>query len=407
MLKMTTQSRKKILVIGSGWEQYALFEKIKKSGHKIIATHPNTKADSFKLADITYVKDSRDIRAHMIIAETHNVDAVITDNCDYSLYTASVVALKLRLPFASVKSALYSNDKFSQREACEKSEVLQPEFYKVRTPQDAIEAANKIGYPVVIKPVDSRGTFGVTIVNDQKKLVDAYFDAVSYSPSLTLICEKFIEGELVTVDGFCFSNGHQSITVASRKFAKGKKPVTKSVSYPSKHNDELKSCLLKNHQLVVEVLGYDFGHTHGEYFVTKNKEIYLVECANRGAGVYTSSTINPLVTGIDLNEIFLNQALGCDDFQIDHEKYTYMCRAAILSFLDFEVGKVIKTINIDEVKKLNFVRQFRTIYEEKQMVESIENCASRHAMLVIDGSDINELSHNFDIFQSTLKVRYY
>jgi len=399
--------KKKILVIGAGWEQFALFEKIKEHGHHIVATHPDINADSFSLSDVTYVKDSRDICAHITIAETHNIDAVITDNCDYSLYTASVVASKLRLPFTSVKSGLFSNDKFSQRQACAKFSVLQPEFYKVRTPQDAFEAAEKIGYPVVIKPVDSRGTFGVTIVNDAKELFDAYFDAVSYSPSLTLICEKFIEGELVTVDGFCFSNGHQSLTVASRKFAEGKKPVTKSVSYPSRHDDELKSRLLINHQVVVEALGYDFGHTHGEYFVTKNNEIYLVECANRGAGVYTSSTINPLITGIDLNEVFLNQVLGSDDFQVEHDKQNYMCRAAMLSFLDFEVGKVVKSINVDEVKKLPFVQRFRTIYSEKQMVESIENCAGRHAMLVVDGSDMNELSHNFDIFKSTLNVEYY
>ena len=399
--------KKKILVIGAGWEQFALFGKIKEHGHHIVATHPTVNADSFSLADVTYVKDSRDIRAHITIAETHNIDAVITDNCDYSLYTASVVASKLGLPFASVKSALFSNDKFSQREACAKFGVLQPVFCRVRTPQDAIKAADGIGYPVVIKPVDSRGTFGVTIVNNVAELFDAYFDAVSYSPSLTLICEKFIEGELVTVDGFCFSNGHQSLTVASRKFAEGKKPVTKSVSYPSQHDDELKSRLLKNHQVVVEALGYNFGHTHGEYFVTKDNEIYLVECANRGAGVYTSSTINPLITGIDLNEIFLNQVLGSDDFQVDHDRKNYMCRAAMLSFLDFEVGKVVKSINVDEVIKLPFVQRFRTIYSEKQMVESIENCASRHAMLVVDGSDINELLHNLNIFKSTLNVEYY
>ena len=400
-------NKKKILVIGSGWEQFALIEKIKEQEHYIIATHPDIDAGSFNLADITYVKDSRDTRAHITIAETHNIDAVITDNCDYSLYTASVVAAKLGLSFTSVKSALYSNDKFSQRMACSEQGLLQPKFFKVRTPQEATQATIDIGYPVVIKPVDSRGTFGVTIVNNASELNDAYYDAVSHSPSLTLICEKFIEGELVTVDGFCFANGHQSLTVASRKFAAGKKPITKSVSYPSVHSDGLKLRLLKNHQKVVEALGYDFGHTHGEYFVTKNNEIYLVECANRGAGVYTSSTINPLITGIELNEIFLNQVLGSDSFLVEHEKNNYMCRAAMLTFLDFEVGKVVKNINIDAVKQLPFVQQFRTIYIEKQMVESIEDCASRHAMLVIDGLDKEELLQNLTIFKSTFNVEYY
>lgn len=399
--------KKNILVIGAGWEQFALFEKIKEHGHYIIATHPNINADSFKLADVTYVRDSRDIRAHLTIAKTHKINTVITDNCDYSLYTASVVASELKLPFTSVKSALFSNDKFSQRKVCAKYKILQPEFYKIKTPQEAIDAADQIGYPVVIKPVDSRGSFGVTIVNDAKELFYAYFDSVSYSPSLTLICERFIEGELVTVDGFCFSNGHKSLTVASRKFSKGEKPITKSVSYPSQHHDELKSLLLKNHQRVVEALGYDFGHTHGEYIIAKNNDIYLVECANRGGGVYTSSTINPFITGIDLNAIFLNQALGSDDFKIDHDKKNFMCRSVMLSFLDFEVGKVVKRINIDEITKLPFVLKFRTIYSEKQMVESLENCAGRHAMTVVVGSDINEVLYNYDILKSTLNVEYY
>ena len=98
-------------------------------------------------------------------------------------------------------------------------------------------------------------------------------------------------------------------------------------------------------------LGYDFGHTHGEYFVSPQGEIYLVECANRGAGVYTSSTINPLITGMDLNKIYLNQVLGSDDFKVIRDKENYMNRSVILSFIDFKVGQVIKSINIDEYIK--------------------------------------------------------
>jgi biotin carboxylase len=404
---MVLSNNKTVLVIGSGWEQCALFQTIKESGHRIIATHPLITADAFIYADVIYVKDARDIRAHITIAQTHKIDAVITDNCDYSLYTGAVVASKLGLPFASVQSALYSNDKLSQRQACAKYKILQPEFYKVRTPLEALKSASILGYPVVIKPVDSRGTFGVTIISKEEELLEAYFDAVCYSPSLTLICEKFIEGELVTVDGFCFSNGHQSLTVASRTFAGGKKPVTQSVFYPSHHDDDLKKQLLKNHHLVVGALGYDFGHTHGEYFVSPRGEIYLVECANRGAGVYTSSTINPLITGIDLNKIYLNQVLGSDDFKVIRDKENYMHRSVILSFIDFKVGQVIKSINIDEVNQLPFVRQFRTIYTEKQMVESVENCAGRHAMLVVDGLDSKELAVNLKIFTSTFKVEYF
>src|SRR3982751_2840761 len=104
---------KKVLAIGSGWEQLELIKTIKEKGHYLIATHPNIQAGGLNYADQYYVKDSRNIAGHISIAEAHKIDAVISDNCDYSLYTAATIAAKLNLPYASIQSALYSNDKFA------------------------------------------------------------------------------------------------------------------------------------------------------------------------------------------------------------------------------------------------------------------------------------------------------
>ncbi len=397
----------KILVIGAGWEQYALIERIKQQGHYVIATHPNVHSEVYGLADKFFERESRNLSSHLNIAQKQGINAVISDNCDYSLLTASIVASKLSLPFASIESALLSNDKFRQRCICSNAGIKQPKFEEVRTPNEAISAAERIGYPIVLKPVDSRGTFGVNIVEKPEELNIAYFEAISNSPSVRLICEKFIQGELVTVDGFCFSNGHQSLTVASRKYAEGKTPVTKYISYPSDHSAEMRQKLLENHHNVISALNYKFGHTHGEYIVTPSGDIYLVECANRGAGVYTSSTINPLLTGIDLNEVFINQCLGKDLFKISSDTNNYMIRAAALSFLDLKVGRVLKKINYDEICGLPFVHQFRSAFSEKQMIQSVENCASRHLMVVVDGANKADLRKNYDLFKSTLKVEYY
>ena len=397
----------KFLVIGAGWEQYALIEQIKQKGHYVIATHPDTHAEAFKLADKFFIRDSRDFNSHLNIAKFHNIEAVISDNCDYSLLTGSIVASMLALPFTSIESALLSNDKFRQRCICRDAGIDQPDFAQVRTPNEAGSAAVEIGYPVILKPVDSRGTFGVTIANNPGELLNAYYEAISYSPGATLICEKFIQGELVTVDGFCFSNRHQSLTVASRKYTGGNRPVTKYISYPSDQSDDLRINLMKNHHKVISALNYKFGHTHGEYIVTPGGTIYLVECANRGAGVYTSSTINPLLTGIDLNSILIDQCLGKDKFEIGCEANNYMVRAAALSFIDLDVGKILKKINYDEILSLPFVRKFRSTFAEKQMIEAVENCASRHLMVVVDGDDRADLAANLAILKDTLKVEYY
>src|SRR6476619_5304136 len=214
-------SSKRILAIGSGWEQLKLIKTIKEKGHYLIATHPNIQSDGFKYADQYYVIDSRNIAGHISIAEADKIYAVITDNSDYSIYNAATLAAKLKLTFASIQSALYSNDKFAQRICISKTQVKQPVFAKIQTLKELHYVTAKIGFPSILKPIDSRGNFGVTIIEDEQTLERAYFDAINNSPSHTLIYEQFIEGTLVTVDGFCFRNGHKALTVASRKFEGG------------------------------------------------------------------------------------------------------------------------------------------------------------------------------------------
>lgn len=398
---------KKILIIGAGWEQYSLIQEVKKQGHYVVATHPRMNTDGFSLADRFFVKDSRDIAGHLEIAKTYDIDAVVTDNCDYSFYTAAAIAKYLGLPFAPMESAIYSNDKAAQRRACKEGGVLQPEFYPIENVSQLSEAAGQLGYPLILKPVDSRGTFGVTIVRDQSELKPAFFDAIVNSPSRKVICEKFIVGTLVTVDGFCFKKGHKSLTVASRVFEDGPKPITKEIIYPAQFTDEQNSKILKAHNEVVKSLGYKYGHTHGEYIVTNETNVYLVECTNRGGGVYTSSTIVPHLTELNLNEILINQSLGNDTFETTNDKEHYMLKSTILTFLDFEEGSVVKEINTKELSDLPYVVRYRSIYREDDMVESIENCASRHSMLVIEGENAKSALGNLDDFKKKMKIEYY
>lgn len=397
----------RVLVIGSGWEQRALISTIRDEGHFIVATNPVINADGFPLADVTYVKSSRDIQSHIAIAKTQRVGAVIADNCDFSLYTASVVAAKLNLPFVSMQAAIFSNDKLEQRRRCRQAGIKQPDFRKIRSIEDARTAARDIGFPCILKPVDARGTFGVTVIESPEALDDAFYDAVGNSDSRILILERFVKGTLITVDGFCFRNGHRSLAVASRKHDDGPKPVTKEIIYPAQLSTSTNNCLLQFHDDVVSALGYSFGHTHGEYILSDADEVFLVECTNRGGGVYTSSTILPRLTGIDLNRILINQAAGKDDYEAPNLGLGFMKKSIMLTFIDFEENRVIKSINTREMLDEPYTVKFRTLFSENDMVQPIRHCASRHSMLVVEGDNAHEMLNNFKTFQNKLKVEYY
>jgi len=399
--------KNRILIIGCGWEQESLLQEIKKMGFYIIGTNPTVTAQLLNYCDKYLVKDSNDIKSHINIAETYEIDAVISDNCDYSLYTSSIVASALKLPFVDIHSALLSNNKFKQRQLIEAKKIRQPRFRLIHTLDEIRDATIELQYPVIVKPVDSRGTFGVTIVKKDSELRSAFFEAISNSPSKRVICEQFITGTLVTVDGFCFNEGHVSLTVASRVFEEGLKPVTKEIIYPADFDDELILNLMHYHNEVVNTFNYTFGHTHGEYIVTEDQDIYLVECTNRGGGVYTSSTILPLLTEINVNKIYIDQCMGIDQYKFMPEGKTHMKNSVMLTFLDFQKGNVIESINTEELNELPYVVKFRTIYKKNEMVESIEDCSSRHSMLVISSPNSPQTYRNLKDFKSKMKIKYY
>lgn len=389
------QDIKRLLFIGAGWEQEELIKTAKRMGYEVIATHPHLDETVVPLADRYFVRESDDIESHIKLAQTFEVDGIVTDNCDYSLYTATFVAEKLGLPSVGLASAVCAMTKHRQRRRCDSASfVNQPEYYTFKTILKYKNIVDSFKFPFIVKPDDSRGTFGVTIVRDESQINEAFFHALSNSPSRTGIIEEFIEGTLFTVDGFCFDNSHKCLGIASRKFVEGPHPVTKEIVYPAEVPDETINKLKMAHRSVVKSLNYSKGHTHGEYIVNKEGQVYLVECTNRGGGVYTSSTIAPEVSGNDLNEALIKQMTGQDAMGEESEN-----NPVVLSFLDFEVGKTIKSI---EVEDLPYVLKFRSIYGEKDMVESIDNCASRHMMLVIKGG-VEEL----DDFKSKLKITYY
>ena len=41
------------------------------------------------------------------------------------------------------------------------------------------------------------------------------------------------------------------------------------------------------------------------------------------------------------------------------------------------------------------------------MVESIDNCASRHSMLVVVGQNSQETTKNLDDFKNKIKIKYH
>src|SRR5690606_14736492 len=76
---------------------------------------------------------------------------------DFGVRTAAEVAHALGLPGISPECARICTDKLLMRQAWARHGVPQVEFEPVSSPDELRQAAVRLGYPLIIKPRDSRG----------------------------------------------------------------------------------------------------------------------------------------------------------------------------------------------------------------------------------------------------------
>lgn len=302
---------KKIMIIGIGWEQIPLLQKAKNRGFFVVAV---TEWDEKKIpADKIYTADSRNLVVLEEIFLKEKPNYIIADECDYSMYAVAYLAEKFHLPGPSLAIQTITNNKFLQREYVRDSGVLQPEYCLCWDMVKGKKIADKIGYPVMIKPVDNRGSIGVSKVKDKDSFESAWLQAVINSHSRLCIIEKCIIGEVVTADGFCDSDGFRFIAASQKDMYEDNDNVAKVLFYPGDFPKDTLEQIKRNTELVAEAIGIEYGFAHIEFILEEvTGDIYLVEIANRGGGVFISNIILEEITGIDYTDALLDLAMGLE-----------------------------------------------------------------------------------------------
>ncbi len=88
--------------------------------------------------------------------------------------------------------------------------LKQPENETALEPEDAKDAALRIGYPVLLRPSFVLGGRGMFIVYDEKELEKVVKEAFAVAPGKPVLLDKFLE-EAIELDVDCISDGNTTI----------------------------------------------------------------------------------------------------------------------------------------------------------------------------------------------------
>lgn len=206
MCKLFNYVEKKLMILGGSSFVIPLIEKAHELGIYVITCDYLPNNIAHKYSD-EYVNASvMDKEVVLKEARRLHIDGISSFACDPGVITAAYVADKMGLPnVGSYESVCILQNKTLFRSFLKEHNFNVPFFKSYSTIETVINDNDVFPYPVIVKPVDSAGSKGVTKVNGKHELSNAVEYAFSNSFSHTIIIEKFLEKKGFASNGDCFS----------------------------------------------------------------------------------------------------------------------------------------------------------------------------------------------------------
>ena len=330
----------------------------------------------------------------------------MADQCDYSYFAMAMLAERLNLRGPSLEQAQIATNKHLQRMRAERRGILQPQYEVVTSSAAARRAAINLGFPVILKPVDNRGSFGVNKVESLPAIDPAYFDALRNSHSRFVLVEQFIEGVHITIDGYCFPKaGHRSLSLATKRMLGGRRQVAIEIIYPGELPEPLAAEAIAANDRVIEAMGFSFGMTHAEYMIDSAGQVHLIEVANRGGGCLTSAKIVPAVSGIDITQQLVEDCMGTGR-DLYQERGFLDANSALLKFLVLSPGRIERLTGITTAGCMPGVEALMLRVCEGDLVKETTTDADRHGFVITSGRTRDESRRRAEAAEAAIEVGY-
>jgi len=213
------------------------------------------------------------------------------------------LAQDLGLPGSPPETISACRDKATTRSVLAGAGVPQPASYTVTSAEEALTAAEKIGYPVIVKARAMAASCGVVRADRAEDVTEAFAaaDGASFMGlprhEQNVLVEEFLTGPEISVDAI-IHDGEVTPTVLARKRL-GLEPYFEETGHDVDANDPLLDDgeLAAQLQQIHRALGFVHGATHSEFKLTP-KGPRLVE-VNARLGGDLIPYLGLLATGAD------------------------------------------------------------------------------------------------------------
>jgi biotin carboxylase len=373
-----------ILLLAAGEPLVSAIESLKHGGFRVVTMDRSPDAPGHGHGDDRVFGSIEDADAVTEAARQHRADLVMAAT-EAGVLAAATASERLGLPCIGVEVALTCLDKGRMRQAWKRANLQQPDFRLAGTASEIRDSLGKFGLPVVVKPRRAWSSKGVTVVTRSDQIEDAIESAIRHADGHGCIVERFIDGPLLTCDGFV-KDGHVTFSMIGDVEFQGhdRYRVNMSLNYPANYPS---ATIREARNLIahaVEAVGHRWGAFHCECIVGETG-VHLVEIGGRPGGGHLFAHVIEQASGLDAPVVLANLLL-----RRDVDPSPLKTGGACYRFLSAPEGRFAVAEGLAEARQFPGVATIGLSIRPGEIGGAVTHDNARHGWVLTGGKDRDE-----------------
>lgn len=397
----------KVMILGAAEGQIPFIKICKELGAEVLVVSIQGNYPGFELADKKIFCDTRDKERLLLIAQEEKIDAVLTDQTDVSVPAVAYISEKMGLRGIGYEMSKKFTDKYIMRTAAREAGICVPDFYEVHNLDEAKKWAKQMRFPIISKPVNSSGSRGVHRIDSLNELDEKILLTFKCAMDNRVIIEEYIKGTEYLVDGLAMNHKYINLDLGIKEYFDLEDTyISKMCMFSSAEiiDDEIERRVLSTNKRLVEAFGLEFGITHAEYIYSpEHDNVFLVEIAARGGGVFLSSHLTPMATGIDTNRIVIDYVLNGNI--CDLEKLRLNRNVSAWKCFSLKPGVICSTRGKSDLLNVEHVTEvFLNDMEEGNVIDEMYDDTGKKGPILFCAKSREECYQSFEQVERILKI---
>lgn len=344
--------QKKLMLLGGIRYLLPAIEVAHKHGCHVITVDYLPDNIAHKYSDEYHNVSILDKEAVLNLAQELKINGILSYAVDPGVTAAAYVAEQIGLPFTcSYDVACILQDKARFRQFLIDNGFNAPRAKGYTNAANALKDIDFFNWPVIVKPVDSAGSKGVTRVDDPRNLGSAIAHALDESHNGHFIVEDFLEKEGLSCGSESFFvDGELKYNAFYDQYFdnEASNPYTPSAEcWPTVKSELIQKDVKEQLQKLGNLLHFGTGLFNVEWRVCKDGKVYLMEVSPRAGGNRLAEILN-YATDVDIIEAEVSKAIG-DEIPPVHEP-NYKGHYCILVLHADKPGHFVDVVINDQFK---------------------------------------------------------